>query len=92
MEVRKNAIFWLGQSGALGAVELKQIYRASSDAEMKEQIIFVASQQSSKAAVDLLLEIARADPDNEMRRRAIFWLGQSGDERALKYLESLVGE
>ncbi|TPW16481.1 MAG: hypothetical protein FD129_719, partial [bacterium] len=92
MDVRKNAIFWLGQTGALGGTELKEIYRTTSDTEMKQQIIFVASQQSSDESVDLLLEIAKSDLNKEMRRQAIFWLGQSGDERALKYLESLVGE
>ncbi|HEX7880007.1 MAG TPA: HEAT repeat domain-containing protein [Candidatus Eisenbacteria bacterium] len=91
MDVRKNAIFWLGQTGALDSVELKEIYRTCDDSEMKQQIIFVASQQGTRASVDLLIEIARNDTDKEMRQQAIFWLGQSGDEKATDYLESLLG-
>jgi HEAT repeat protein len=91
MDVRKNAIFWLGQTGALQTAELKEIYRTSDDSEMKQQIIFVASQQNSRSSVDLLIEIAKGDPDKEMRQQAIFWLGQSGDDRAIRFLESLLG-
>jgi len=91
MDVRKNAIFWLGQTGSLDSAELKKIYRTCDDDEMKQQIIFVASQQGTRASVDLLIEIAKTDPDKEMRQQAIFWLGQSGDDRATAYLESLLG-
>jgi HEAT repeat protein len=91
MEIRKNAVFWLGQTGALETVDLREIYRTSDEDEMKQQIIFVASQQGSRASVDLLIEIAKNDPDKEMRQQAIFWLGQSGDDKAMDYLESLVG-
>jgi len=91
VEVRKNALFWAGQSGDLAADELQQLYRTVSDIEMKEQVIFVASQRSETAFVDLLMEIATDEEDGELRKKAIFWLGQSKDPRVAEFLLSLMG-
>jgi len=89
-ENRKNALFWAGQSGAVGAAELKGVYQSLTDPEMKEQVIFVASQKNDSAAVDLLMEIARTEEDPELKSRAIFWLGQSKDPRVPQFLLSLI--
>ena len=60
---------------------------------MKEQIIFVLSQNAKDtAAIDKLMAIARSDTDREMRSKAIFWLGQSRDPRVLKFLEELINK
>ncbi len=90
IEVRKNALFWAGQSGGLTAAELKGLYGTLPDAEMKEQVIFVASQRNEPAAVDFLMEVARTEQDSELRERAIFWLGQSKDPRIAEFLLSLI--
>ena len=89
-EVRKNALFWAGQTGGLEAVELQGLYATLTDPEMKEQVIFVASQMSGEEAVDLLMEIARVEEDRELREKAIFWLGQSKDPRVAEFLLSLI--
>jgi hypothetical protein len=60
------------------------------DAEMKEQAIFVASQDGSTEMVDLLMEIARAEQDAELRENAIFWLGQTDDPRVAEFLLGLI--
>jgi HEAT repeat protein len=90
IEVRKNALFWAGQSGGLTAADLKGLYATLPDAEMKEQVIFVASQRNEPAAVDFLMEVARTEQDSELRERAIFWLGQSKDPRVAAFLLSLI--
>ncbi len=90
LEVRKMALFWLGQSQGLSLAELQGIYGSLSDPEMKEQAVFVASQRSGPAAVDFLMEVARTEKDPKLRERAIFWLGQSKDPRVAEFLLSLI--
>ncbi len=80
IKLRKNAIFWAGQSGAPLA-ELIQAYDRMPEAEMKEQVIFVLSQRRESEATDKLLDIARRDRDPRMREKAIFWLSQRNDPR-----------
>jgi HEAT repeat protein len=92
VELRNNALFWAGQSGALGLAELRALYRSlgAADAEIKEQVIFVASQMSDTESVDFLMELARTEQDEEMRGNAIFWLGQSNDPRVAEFLLQLI--
>jgi HEAT repeat protein len=90
MELRKNALFWAGQSGGLAATELQDLYATLEDMEMKEQVIFVASQRREATAVDFLMEVVRTEQDRELRERAIFWLGQSNDPRVGEFLLSLI--
>lgn len=91
VEVRKKALFWAGQAG-LGASEAAELYRSSTDAEMKEQALFVLMQlrEDREEAVDLLMDIARNEQDRRLRERAIFWLGQSDDPRVAPFLLELV--
>ena len=90
IEARKNALFWAGQTGAIDAAATRELYRTVTDAEMKEQVIFVASQSNDPQMVDLLMEIARTEQDTELREDAIFWLGQSNDPRVPEFLLSLI--
>ncbi len=92
MEIRKNALFWAGQSGAVTGDELVEMYDSDLDNEMKEQLIFVYSQSDSRAALDKLFEIARTESDKDLRQNAIFWIGQSDDPRAIELLEELISQ
>ena len=93
MELRKQALFWAGNNKAATIPEISALYDRVTDKEMKEQIIFVLSQQSrDPAAIDKLMAIARSDTDREMRSKSIFWLGQSRDPRVLKFLEELINK
>ncbi|HWL39665.1 MAG TPA: HEAT repeat domain-containing protein [Gemmatimonadaceae bacterium] len=92
IELRKKALFWAGQTG-VATSELANLYNRMTDAEMKDQIIFVFSQRGrDPAAMDKMFEIARTDRDPELRKKAIFWLGQSRDPRAQKFLEDLINQ
>lgn len=92
LELRKQALFWAAQSGAVSTATLGELYGKNSDREMREQVIFTLSQRGNKdpGAVDKLLEIAKTEPDRELRKRAIFWLGQSKDPRAAQFLQQII--
>ncbi len=91
IEVRKQALFWAGQSGSVSTADLASLYTTMPDRQMREQIIFVLSQKNNDAAaMDKLIEIARRDPDPELRKRALFWVGQSKDPRATQLLQDIL--
>ena len=92
MELRKQALFWAGQSRSASSTAIGQLYDRVPDQEMKEQAIFVLSQKKDAGAIDKLIDIARNDRDREMRGKAIFWLGQSRDPRAMKLLEEIISK
>lgn len=85
LKLRKNALFWAGQSGA-PLTGIIQAYERIPDREMKEQAIFVLSQRREREATDKLLEIARTERDAHLRQRAIFWLTQRNDPRVADLL------
>jgi HEAT repeat protein len=89
-ELRKNALFWLGQTGHLNLSDLKGMYATLDDREMREQAIFVISQHGGSEAVDLLMEIVRQEKDPELKSNVIFWLGQIDDDRAADLLEEII--
>ncbi|HEU4700795.1 MAG TPA: HEAT repeat domain-containing protein [Gemmatimonadales bacterium] len=90
IEIRKNALFWAGQSGKIPVADLATLYGTMDDREMKEQLIFVLSQRDEPAALDKLMDIARRDPDPELRKKALFWVGQSNDPRAAQLLQDIL--
>jgi HEAT repeat protein len=78
-EVRKKAVFWLGQVNTdKAATALEQIMSSSTqDDEMREQAVFALMQQHSargQAAVRAIAQDPKA-PDG-VREKAVFWLGQ----------------
>ncbi len=89
VEMRKKALFWLGQQHMNGA-ELTSLYGQLTEQELREQLVFALSQSNDKAAVDALINIAKNDKDPELRKKAIFWLGQSDDPRAAEVLEKIL--
>jgi HEAT repeat protein len=89
MEVRRKAVFWAGQ-GHASVADLKSLYAAASERELREHVIFVLSQKNEEAATTALIEIARSDTDREMRRKALFWLAQKDDPRVTKLITDLV--
>ena len=90
IDLRKKALFWAGQSGAVDVAALRRLYGSFEDREMKEQIIFVASQRNQPGAVDFLMEVARSESDRKLQEKAVFWLGQSKDPRVAEFLLELI--
>ena len=89
IEVRKHALFTAGQAG-VAAADLIALYGRSTDAELKEHLIWVLSQNDDRAATDKLFDIARRDPNVQMRKKALFWLGQKNDPRVQQLLLELI--
>jgi HEAT repeat protein len=89
IEMRKQALFWAGQSG-VSLAELVKLYTNAGDQQMREQLIFVYSQRDEPEALDKLIEIAKRDANPELRKRALFWLGQSDDSRAVQALQEIL--
>ena len=88
MKLRKNALFWAGQSESTPTRDLVSLYRAVPERDLREHAIFVLSQRRDDAALNELLRIARDDNDRALRGKALFWLGQKDDPR----VESLISE
>lgn len=89
VEVRKNALYWAGEAG-LALDELRALYGALAQAELREQVIFVISRREEPAAVDALMQIATEETDPRLREQAVFWLGRSEDPRVGDFLLRLI--
>jgi HEAT repeat protein len=91
LEVRKKAIFYVGQMGAT-IPQISSLFSTLTDHELREQVIFALSQRREGAALDKLIEIAKTEPDRELRKKAMFWIGQSRDPRATAFLTELLSK
>jgi hypothetical protein len=90
-EIRKDAIFWLGQKASAAAVAaLGEVIASPEALEIKKAAVFALSQLPEETGTPMLLRIARQNPQPRLRKEAIFWLGQSGDPRALDFFEEIL--
>ncbi len=91
-ELKKQALFWLGQKAGKRALEAlgKTAESNDADTEVQKQAVFAISQRSKDESVPLLIKIARTHSKPEVRKQAIFWLGQTGDERALEFFKEIL--
>lgn len=91
IELRKKALFWMGQRGGTTGTELAALYDSFSDREIKDQMIFVLSQRGKdRTAVDKLFDIVRNEPDKELKKKALFWLTQTNDPRVTEMLSKIL--
>jgi HEAT repeat protein len=91
VEIRKKAIFWIGQGGATFD-QMVSLYGRVQDSDLKDALIFAFSQRHERGAVDQLISIAKTDKDPEARKKALFWLGQSHDPRVAQFLQELINK
>jgi len=89
-ETRKQALFMAGQTGAIPAADLVELYDGTDDQELRRHLLFILSQQQDPAAIDKMIDIARNDPDPEVRQQAIIWLAQSDDPRVAELLVEII--
>lgn len=91
--VRSQALFWLAHKA--GEKETAAITRAIAedpDTKVKKQAVFALQQLPHDEGIPLLIKVARTNANPEVRKQAIFWLGQSNDQRALKFIEEVLGK
>ncbi len=92
-EIRKNAIFWIGNLKEDKSIDsLKEIYKKSKEKELREQVIFALHLCDHDEAVREMIRIARQDSSSEIRKNAIFWLGQKACQESIIYLKGVVEE
>ena len=90
-EVRKNAIFWLGNiRDAKSLGYLKEIFKKENDTELKKQTVFAIQLSDEKEAVTELIQIAKNDKNQKIRKNAIFWLGQKASKECAETLKDVV--
>jgi HEAT repeats len=91
-ELRKQALFWLGQTAGARSLEVlgNVVEKSDDDTEVQKQAVFAISQRPKDEAVPLLIKIAKTHPKAAVRKQAMFWLGQTGDERALEFFKEIL--
>jgi HEAT repeat protein len=92
IEVRKQALFWAGQSGAVDVDGIVSIYKKSKKLEMREQAIFALSQAHGDEAIEAMIELARTEKNRELRKQLVFWIGQSGNSLAEDFLLEIIND
>ena len=91
--VRADALFWIGQrAGDKAAGAITDALERDPDTEVKKRAVFALSQMPKDEGIPKLIDVARTNRNREVRRQAMFWLGQSGDPRALKFFEEVLGK
>ena len=90
LDVRKSAVFWIGQMATEAATKGLKDLMTDENTEVKKQAVFALSQMKTESSVDALINIARTSKDRELRKSAMFWLGQSNDPRALALFEEIL--
>ncbi|UCE01616.1 MAG: HEAT repeat domain-containing protein [Candidatus Latescibacterota bacterium] len=80
VELRENAIFWLGQHHADENFEfLTGVYADLDEPALKEKVIFsIAQQQNDRSQAWLLERVRDESEEMELRENALFWAGQQG--------------
>jgi len=90
--VRTQAIFWLAQkAGKQAEPAIMNAIQNDPDTEVKKKAVFALSQLPEEEGVPKLIEVAKTQRNAEVRKQAFFWLGQSGDDRALAFIEEVLG-
>jgi len=79
-DLREKAVFWLGQEGDTSSISfLRTLYGRTSNAELKEKILFAVAQSDNKTGQAWLLEVAQNPKESiEARKQALFWAAQNG--------------
>ena len=91
-EVKKKAVFWLGQVNTDRAAQVLEelLGSNSADEELRKQAIFALMQQRSERGQAAVRRIAEsASSSQELREQAVFWLGQHRSEANATYLRNL---
>jgi len=91
-QVRKQAVFWVGQEAAEAATAgLKEIIESDDDLKVREQAVFAISQRPAEESVPVLITLVRRnDIDPRLKKSALFWLAQKDDARAVALFEELL--
>jgi HEAT repeat protein len=87
-ELRRTAIFWIGQSTDERAFEFLRevVMGASEKKELLDAALFAISQSRNPRARAYIFEVARSAPSAELRRSAVVNIGMRGGDSAVEEL------
>jgi HEAT repeat protein len=86
-ELRKQAAFWLGNTGgAAGLQTLRKAVRSDNDERFREDAMFAFNVSRETESVDELIHFARNDSSARVRKQALFWLAQKAGKKAMATL------
>ncbi|HKG23692.1 MAG TPA: HEAT repeat domain-containing protein [Blastocatellia bacterium] len=93
-QLRKEAIFWLGQKAGERSLKALSdtVNKDDTETEVLKQAVFAISQRHRDESVPLLIKIARTHSNPVVRKDAMFWLGQTGDERAVQFFKEILSK
>ena len=93
-ELKKQALFWIGQKAGQRSLELlgKTVDSDDANTDVQKQAVFAISQRPHDESIPLLIKIAKTHNKPEVRKQAMFWLGQSGDPRALEFFKEVLAK
>jgi HEAT repeat protein len=89
-EVRKSAIFWLGQAAGSKATPGLKSLLSDDDREVRKSAVFALSQLKGDESVTALIDVVKTSKDREVRKSALFWLGQKDDPRVIALFEDIL--
>jgi len=89
-EVRRNAIYWLGQEVSRAAGEELARLSTDPDTEVQKQAVQAISRRNADEAIPALIRVAKEHPALAVRKQAIIWLGQKQDPRVLDFFEQML--
>jgi len=91
--VRKQAVFWMGNSrGRRGYENLKRLAAADASPALREHVVFALSQSDVPEAMDTMIAVGRDDADAHVRGQALFWLGQKAGRKASAAITRVIAE
>jgi HEAT repeat protein len=89
-DVRRSAIFWLGQAAGDKATQGLKSLLSDDDEDVKKSAVFALSQMRGEQSVTALIDVVRTSKDKEVRKSALFWLSQKNDPRVLALFEDIL--
>lgn len=94
-DVRKEAVFWLGQKAKSDETiqYLKSVALDDPEKQVRKRAVFALSEAPEGRGLEALQEVAKTSEDHETRKEAVFWLGQKArTEQIISFLETIVLE
>jgi hypothetical protein len=94
---RSSAELWLSRfagaklSGHVNNLSTPDDETVSDESQARGSAVFALAQLRNNEGIPPLLQVAQSNRDAYVRRQALFWLGQSGDPRALRLFEEILG-
>jgi HEAT repeat protein len=88
-KLRRQAVFWLGQTRDDRALDVLQEIAAKNDEEAAAQAAFAIAQNRSERATAMLTKLAQSAASRKVREQAIFGLGQRRGDGAYDELMKL---